>query len=403
LGHAQKINTFINNKYIKTNMNEEYYNTLKKYTQEARARNISDAVIFSKMKEKGVPDEIIKKLILPDPEQDSEKKHNRREALIKIYVEEMRKRKFSDAVIIEQLKKKNIPDQIISQIIATQTNTAEYDRDKDVITAEESENLEQKENKRLLNFKKKNKQEESKKEEEELNTYTVEQISKEIYHLQKEIDDENVQEGKVEGKVDLINEKIKDISIELENFGEKIGELRSTVLGRERMFNKLEEDFNTVKYVVNTFKPETINVRFSNQEAKIIKIDAQTEKNNELLKVNTAKLKEYSEIMSSIKSYKHLIAKLNELQKTQKEIDNSRMEIEKINTKTEAMVENIEESIARINEINTIAQNNQSNIRDIMISLSKIEANLESSVKKEDFEKIKSDVLMIKKAFYYKK
>lgn len=339
---------------------------------------------------------------------------------LRIYVENARKQGFSDAQLREKFVATKVSQDIIDELLPgekenpakegsekaqeSKKDSKEYSRDDDVFTPEEFEELEKKETKGLggLFKRKEEKTEDQKVAEDDYIEFNAKQISKEIAHLQKQIENEEVTEGKLEGKIDILTTKTKDITEELETFGEKVGELRSTVLGRERMFNKLEDDFNSVKYIVNTFKPEAIDKRFSDVQAEALKHESKIEKIEVRLKAIEDKLKEYSEIMKSIRSYESVLAKLESLQKEEKVIEKLKMDIDKTGSKIEVMFHNVEESIAKINETGIIAENNQSSIRELMIALSKLETQTDFFVKKEDYNQLKSDIQVIKKVIYDK-
>ncbi|MFT4303631.1 MAG: hypothetical protein ACMXYG_03635 [Candidatus Woesearchaeota archaeon] len=286
-------------------------------------------------------------------------------------------------------------------------NKENYDRDKDTFTPEEFEELEKKENKGKLSniFKNKSNNNDQNKKEGLDNfyiNYNSEQISKEIHHLQSEIEQENINEGKLEGKIDIISQKNKDIQEEIDRIQEKVGELRSTVIGRERMFNKLEEDFSTVKYIVNTFKPEIIEKKFSDSEQNSMKVESRLEKIDLQIKNLNNKLNEYSELMKGIKDYENVIRKLEDIKKEEKNIEKIKIDVEKKGSKIEIISQNLQDSIKKINQIDLVSNNNKSSINEMMVSLAKIEKQNEFLVKKEDFEKLKSDIQIIKKVVYDK-
>lgn len=200
------------------------------------------------------------------------------EALKKLqaYVQSAKQKGFTDEQITQKLKASHIPDSIIETLFTPQKkilDSESYTRDKDVFTQDDFEKLENTESKSFFGHFKKKKSDDDNEDDDKKNKgleYTTKQISKELTILQNQIQDENITNGKQDGKIEVLVQKNEEFEEQLETFGEKVGELRSTVLGRERMFNKLEDDFSNIKYVVNTFKPENLEKRFSQIQSKVL-------------------------------------------------------------------------------------------------------------------------------------
>lgn len=112
------------------------------------------------------------------------------------------------------------------------------------------------------------------------------------------------------------------------------------------------------------------------------------------------KIAQYIDLMRSIKSYEHVLKKLEELKHIEKTIETMKSDIDRTGSRMEIIFHNLEESIGKINETSSIAENNQSSVRELMVSLSKIEAQDEFFVKKEDFDLLKSDLQVIKRIVY---
>ncbi len=281
----------------------------------------------------------------------------------------------------------------------------ELDREEDKFSPEEFEALEKKEEgffSKLFKKKKKETKEEEETKEEPITVLTPKQLSKELAKLQKGLEDENIATAKIGGKIDILNQKNEEASEHFQTINEKIGELRSTVLGRERMFNKLEDDFTTVKYVVNTFKPDHLDKRFDNLNNELVKISSFLEKLEMKTKLNEDKIIHFIELMKRIKSYENLLNELERMKKTESRMRQLKMDVEKAASKIEVITQNTTESISKINKADQRSESNEEAVKDITKSLGKIEARLEFLVKKEDFDFIKEEMKIIKKAIFEK-
>lgn len=281
-----------------------------------------------------------------------------------------------------------------------------FSRDEDVFSPEEFENLEKKEEGLFSKiFKKGSKSDEgddSKAKADDFDILSQRQISRDISRLKKNLENENIANAKLSGKLDILNQKNEDISEQIQNLVEKIGELRSTVLGRERMFNKLEDDFNSVKYIVNTFKPDNLEKQFRNIETQLVKLGSSLEKNEAKTRLNEDKLSEFIKLIEKIKSFENVLNELENVKATEAKIKKMKLDIDKSTSKTELIVQNVSESVAKINKTSIAVESNSDAIKDIMLSLAKIESRLDFLVKQEDFDYLNEDLKIIKKVLFEK-
>ena len=247
------------------------------------------------------------------------------------------------------------------------------------------------------------KKEENKEEDDNKESFEIlnqKEISRAISKLQTQTQNQSIEFDKLTGKFEILNQKESEITEHLQESNEKIGELRSTVLGRERMFNKLEDDFNSVKYVVNTFKPENIDKRFDELNKQLAKLSSGVERNETKTKQMEEKLSKYSVLMEKIKNYESLLFQLDKIKATEKHISDMKLTIEKYMSKMEIMSLNISDSTAMIKSNNQITLDNQESIKDLIKSLSKLEAKNDILVKQENFNFLKEDVEVIKKVLF---
>lgn len=324
---------------------------------------------------------------------------------LKKYVENCKSEKFDEKLIIRRLEQSAVPKEIIDKVMNSEEKK-EYSRDSDSITHEEMEKLKNKETSLIKKFKtnidkfKSPKKNDEKSDNELTQNMPDSQISKKIKILEKAIEDLNISDGKKEGKIEILTNTSNKFNDDLENFSEKIGELRSTILSRERLFNKVEDDMNQVKYIVNSYKPELLEKKFLEFESQILKIFSTLEKDEMKEEKLEKQLKLYEEIMSKIKDYESVMNKLKELKKTEESVEKVKFDIERMNSKIEVLYHNIEDSINKINTGYDIAQNNQTNLKDVLVSISKIEQKIELLTKKEEFKNLQNDVHVLKKSLF---
>ncbi|MFT4244213.1 MAG: hypothetical protein ACMXYB_02015 [Candidatus Woesearchaeota archaeon] len=247
------------------------------------------------------------------------------------------------------------------------------------------------------------KKEDNKSEDDDKDSFEIlnqKEISKAISKLQTQTQNQSIEFDKIVGKFEVLNQKESEISEHLQESNEKIGELRSTVLGRERMFNKLEDDFSSVKYVVNTFKPENLDKRFDELNKQLAKLSSGIERNETKTKQIEEKLSKYSVLMEKVKNYESILYQLDKIKATEKHVSDMKLTIEKYISKIEIMSLNISDSTSMIKSNNQITLDNQESIKDLIKSLSKLEAKSDILVKEETFNFLKEDVEVIKKVLF---
>ncbi len=281
-----------------------------------------------------------------------------------------------------------------------------FDRDKDIFTPEEFEKLENKENKSvfgtLFNKNKGKEDDNDKDKEEKIDLLSQREVSKKIKKLQKQVEEDSIFASKLSGKIEMLIQKGDETSERIQAINEKIGELRSTVLGRERVFNKMEEDFNNVKFIVNTFSPKNMEKRFEDINKEMITKDAIIGKVENKLQILEDKLNEYLNTMSRIKSFENVVKELERIKGVEERIKKMSGETDKAASKVEIISQNIRESLKKINESFNTANSNKDTIKELLVSLTKIESKLDFLAKKEELEFLKDDVGTIKKAIFDK-
>ncbi|MFW6013620.1 MAG: hypothetical protein ACOCQG_00440 [Candidatus Nanoarchaeia archaeon] len=285
----------------------------------------------------------------------------------------------------------------------TSKEEGEVNRDENVFNPEDFKKIEEREQgffSKLFNKEKKGTEQEKKEEVDDTIVLTQKQLSKKMSKIDKSIENQNIETSKIGSKIDMLNQQKSETDERIQALNEKIGELRSTVLGRERVFNKMEDEFTNVKYTVNTFKPENLEKRFNNVNAELTKISSAIEKIQSKTDMTDKKLANFSEIMQKIKSYENVINELENMKAVEEKIKKMKLEIEKATSKSEVMIQNLKESVSKINKAYTTSLSNQNAVKDIMKSLTNIEARLEFTVKKEDFDYVKDDVDTIKKTMF---
>ncbi|MDD3083593.1 MAG: AAA family ATPase [Candidatus ainarchaeum sp.] len=208
-------------------------------------------------------------------------------------------------------------------------------------------------------------------------------IAKEIYSVEKkinEIDKENIQNEKLKKENEQKNEKLK---IELENSKKLSKELNSKILeGNEEIYTKIGKDFEEKKS--NFFLEE--------EKLKI--------KNNQIEK-NKIKIENNTEIIKNSKrEQKELEQKLVELNKKKKLIEEKIIEISKEKTELEKIVKT---KNSQIKELEYELDNKNKNIELLRKELFDLEVFVKQWEKQKNNNEKKLNELIKEKQFFEKK
>lgn len=324
------------------------------------------------------------------------------------YIDNARKSGHTDSAIKAILSSKGLTPKTIDYLLEhkkiekhQETTSTAYDREKDVITEDQFDEIEKKENKNYSKNPVLGSQEKSD-NSDKVKIKDFDDASKEITKLKKMVEEVSLSISKEDGKIDILSQKNDLVSSKMDNITEKIGELRSTVMNRERNFNRLEEDFNSVKYVVSVFKPDVLEKKFGFIDSKTLGMESNIEKITLQIGELKRSLDAYSEMIGAVKSYEGLIKRLGEMKELDSKMRSNKEYIDKMLAKIEVMFGTIDESIGKISNTDVMSRKNEAAIKEIMIDMDKLNLAEDSFIKKEEFIPIRNDVNIMKKTLFEK-
>jgi len=281
----------------------------------------------------------------------------------------------------------------------------EYDRDSDAFSPDDFKKLENKETSLLKKlFKKKEKDDGKNNEDSEDDgpEYTIKQLSKEFNKLQKKVEKESVDNGKRDGKLDIFNQKIDKLNDGFEMISEKVGEVRSSMLSKERLYNKLEDDISQIKYITQGFKPEILENKFNEIDRQFEMMSSRFEKDELYQKKMDTMLQKYTALMEQIKDFENLVKKLKNIKEVETHISSLKNKIDTTASRIDVLVQHAQQTIGKINNAYDTAESNKQELKEINVTLAKIDSEIDNSVKKTDFEAIKSEMFILKKVLFDK-
>ena len=223
--------------------------------------------------------------------------------------------------------------------------------------------------------------------------------SAQFRQIQKEIDSEATKEEnllikieKLEGKLETEAEQRSGLSDRILNLSEEMGELRSMILSREKIFNDMDVTFEKMKDMVHEVKPEKIKFNLEKKEEHLLELDARAERFDSLLKEMGNEIKNYRQQMSHIKSFDNLESMYDKIQNNLKKIDESKNFIDVKTSKVEQMFSDFNTHSKDFARAAVKVQSFDEMVKDFMKTMEQQSVTIKESAKASDIEKIKASV-----------
>jgi len=250
----------------------------------------------------------------------------------------------------------------------------EIPEEENVITPDEFEELERKEKKRpglpKIEQKKSPRPEPTKREyprESDRLVFQVEKIEAKLETM--------------EGLRQATEEKISRLS-------EEIGELRSAILEKEKMFNQVETGFEKVREIFQELQPKKIRADLDRKEDAIEKLGAKVESFDTKIADMKKNMADVLNIMDKIKDLKNVVAVSETISKKMAKIEEERKETGKIAAKVESMFSELTEKMSEFHSYRDKIEFSSESMHDMMKTLDMMEVRIENAVKKDDMKKV---------------
>jgi chromosome segregation ATPase len=257
------------------------------------------------------------------------------------------------------------------------TEKSEYEEN--VITPEDFEKLEEKETKKkFLGFARKEKEEKEKPKEEK----SLEPREK------TPLDALTLKVEKLGGKIESLEEIRHTVDERFSRLSEEIGELRSSILEKDRAFDKVEAGFNRMEEIVEELEPTKLRKELDKKSEGIVKNQAKIEALSLQIKELSKTIKGFRDMLGKIKDVKNLVNISNEMTKIFTNVQQERRTINKTAGKIETIFSELSRKVSEFDSYKDKVDFNAETMHDLMKSLDMLEVKLEDVLKKEDMGKI---------------
>ncbi|MEM5794563.1 MAG: hypothetical protein QXS48_05325 [Candidatus Aenigmatarchaeota archaeon] len=197
---------------------------------------------------------------------------------------------------------------------------------------------------------------------------------------------------KIEGKIEVLTDFKKSIDERVEVISEGLGELRSTLLEKEKLLTKMEKDVQMVLDSVSELDLDKIKKMVSKRDVEIEEIKANLEKLEEMIKDVQKQLKDFFDAMEKIKNIESLILASEKLDKKMDKIEEAKIYITKTASKVESIFTELSEKASLIEKQKNDIEKIKDLSMEIVRTLDELSLKLTKFVRKEELEELKSEV-----------
>ncbi|MEM4680710.1 MAG: hypothetical protein QW038_02855 [Nanopusillaceae archaeon] len=201
---------------------------------------------------------------------------------------------------------------------------------------------------------------------------------------------------KIKTKVDFLIKIKEELNNRISFINEKIGEIRSSLVDKEREINEIKASIEKTIKIVEGLEPEEILKKFSETEAKIEVIKAKIESNEAILKKIVEELKDIRVIYFKFKSFEELDKINQETKRNVTEMKKIESKVFSTSTKVESIFSEINKRFKDFLEIKKEVLNLQENFKNIIKEINEIKILSDSFIKKGEIVEIEKKIESIK-------
>jgi hypothetical protein len=188
---------------------------------------------------------------------------------------------------------------------------------------------------------------------------------------------------RISSRLEMGEDARKRTEEKLSEVSEKIGELRSSLIDRDKTFNETMAKFDRVSQVTEGLEPEKIRRDLSKKEQEIEQARTMTESNSEKINVLMGKIKAVSDQLDQFKGLKDVVSIAEELDKKIKIVENLKNDTERIAGKTEARLYEVNDTLSNLkSSINKVNATDET-IKELLRTVDTLTIKVEKLADKE--------------------
>ncbi len=171
---------------------------------------------------------------------------------------------------------------------------------------------------------------------------------------------------KIESKFDIISDFEKGMNERMSDLSERIGEVRSMILERERSIDETNSDVEKIKDMVHEIEPSRYLVDLEKQKKSVLEVSAKVEKLEDVVKVTREDIKRSSDKLDKINGLESLSKFYSDLKKREAEVEDRVMVTRQLTSKVESIFVELSEKLADIDNLKKRVDSLQDLVEDVM-------------------------------------
>ena len=197
---------------------------------------------------------------------------------------------------------------------------------------------------------------------------------------------------KMDGKLDFINSFRDNVNERITQLAEEIGELRTMVMERDRSFDKISVEFETVRDTVTGLEPMKLKKHFEKREKEIVENKAKIESIENLVKALGEESKKFRSVMEKIKSFENLIDVSYDIDRRISKIKGAKDHVDMVVSKVENIFSEMNDKVSELESQREKIDKLDGLTIEMTKMLDEVSVRLNRFVEKKDLNELKKDV-----------
>jgi chromosome segregation ATPase len=197
---------------------------------------------------------------------------------------------------------------------------------------------------------------------------------------------------KLEGKIEAMADFRKAVEERLSSLNQEIGELRSSILERDKSLREIQEGFAKVREISEGIEPEKITGELAKKDEAIEKNQALIESLTTHIKQLRKDIKANSDVLENIRDIKNLANIIQTLKNKMGKIEEDRKFTSRTAGKIETMFSELSDKLGDFQSYKDKITFNEDTMHEIMKTMDMLETKLEETSKKDDLKKLEGSI-----------
>jgi chromosome segregation ATPase len=197
---------------------------------------------------------------------------------------------------------------------------------------------------------------------------------------------------KMEGRIESITETNKAIEERMSNLNQEIGELRSSIMERDRSIKEFQGGFARIKEIADGMEPEKIAAELAKKDELIEKNAAMLESLDLKVKEIRKGIKSNANVLEDFRDMKNLMKLIQSLKEKVGKVEDDKKFTSRTAAKIETMFSDLGNKLAEFQLYKDKIAFNEETMHEIMKTVDAIETRVQEIVKKDDIKRMEDSI-----------